>query len=64
MPATTTLPRTPTTRPTTTAAGAVHTGHGGSSDVSERRGGAGAGTGSGWEEVTCGGGTLDILRSA
>src|SRR5581483_5024013 len=55
MPATTTLPNTPTRSPVSTDAGAVQRGQG----TSRSRGGSGVGGASGGG-VTRGGGTLDI----
>src|ERR1700758_3920472 len=62
IPATSTLASTPATSPTTTAAGAVQTGQGGSSEVSGGRAGTGADAATGCEEVVSGGGMLDICR--
>src|SRR5690348_8110954 len=61
MPATMALPNTPTTSPTSTAAGAVQIGQGTSrSGGGEESGGSGAAGGTDGGGVTRGGGTLDM----
>ena len=57
-----TLPSTPTTDPTASAAGAVQIGQGTSSGCASRGRTGGAGCDGGPVDVSCGGGTLGMLR--